>query len=386
MITEVSRHIKKEVERELWARAAGRCQFHGCNVLLYKSSITQETVNLAQKAHIYSFSKNGPRGRGPFTTNEKGLNEILNLMLVCHGCHRKIDQDSKGIKYSADLLIDWKRDHEKRVEIVTGIRSDKKSHVILYGANIGSEKSPIGYEEGVEAMFPHRYPAKERPELLSMVSELRDSSADYWKAESSHLYRSYERKIAPLIEQDDCKHFSLFALAPQPLLIQLGALLTDKISVDTFQLHREPKGWLWQDRPEDFEFIIHRPDQSNNGCSVLLVSLSDHVSRDRITRVLGNDVSVWEITIEKPSNDFMKSRKQLSLFRESLRELMVDIKREKGNTGPLNIFPVMPIACAVELGRIRMPKAEMPWIIYDHNIKTREFEKSIEIRGDTHER
>ena len=57
MITEVSRHIKKEVERELWARAAGRCQFHGCNVLLYKSSIDQEMVNLVRKAHIYSFSK-----------------------------------------------------------------------------------------------------------------------------------------------------------------------------------------------------------------------------------------------------------------------------------------------------------------------------------------
>ncbi|MDH3347163.1 MAG: hypothetical protein OEM02_03550 [Desulfobulbaceae bacterium] len=30
-IKKVTRYIKKEVERELWARAAGRCQFNGCN-------------------------------------------------------------------------------------------------------------------------------------------------------------------------------------------------------------------------------------------------------------------------------------------------------------------------------------------------------------------
>ena len=53
MVSEVTRHITDQVQRELWARAAGRCQFSGCNTLLYKSAVTQETVNLAQKAHIY---------------------------------------------------------------------------------------------------------------------------------------------------------------------------------------------------------------------------------------------------------------------------------------------------------------------------------------------
>ena len=55
MANEVTRYIKNEVERELWARSAGRCQFDGCNKILFKSSITQERVNIAQKAHIYSF-------------------------------------------------------------------------------------------------------------------------------------------------------------------------------------------------------------------------------------------------------------------------------------------------------------------------------------------
>ncbi|MES9999172.1 MAG: SAVED domain-containing protein [Candidatus Thiodiazotropha lotti] len=384
MVSEVTRAIDRKVERELWSRAGGRCQFSGCNKLLYKSSVTQETVNLAQQAHIYSFSENGPRGRGPYAQDPTDLNGVSNLMLMCHGCHIKVDQDKKGERYSAELLMGWKAEHEQRIEIVTGIAPDKKSHVVLYGANIGSEKSLISFRECVGAMFPQFYPADERPIVLSMNSALKDSSETYWNAESESLINAFEKSVEPVIEQDDCKHFSIFALAPQPLLIQLGALLTDKISVESYQLHREPKGWYWQDCADDFDYVIRRPE-SFTGQPVLLISLSDHVSRDRIERVLGKDTSIWEITIQNPHNDFMQAREQLSLFRKRMRSLIVDIKREHGNATPLHIFPVMPVSCAVELGRCRMPKADMPWIVYDHDIKSQEFEKAIEIKGDVHD-
>jgi hypothetical protein len=36
-----------------------------------------------------------------------------------------------------------------------------------------------------------------------------------------------------------------------------------------------------------------------------------------------------------------------------------------GKDALLHVFPVMPVSLAVELGRARSPKAEMPWRIYD---------------------
>lgn len=385
MVKEVTRHVKPSVERELWARAAGRCQFSGCNKLLFRSSVTQESVNHSQKAHIYSFSEKGPRGWGPFRHKLSKLNDISNLMLMCHECHKTIDQDASGERYSADLLICWKTAHEQRVEIVTGIRPDKKSHVMLYGANIGSEKSPIDYHSCIEAMFPHWYPAGERPEIISMRSELKDRSSEFWDAESRNLTHSFKRKILPLIEDDECKNFSVFSLAPQPLLIQLGALLTDKISVETYQLHREPMSWQWQDGNGDFNYIIEKP-ANFQGPATLVLALSDHVSNDRIQRVLGDHAAIWKVTLADPHNNFMQSKHQLYLFMEEMRKLMVDIKKRHGNDAPLHIFPVMPVSCAIELGRIRMPKADMPWIVYDHDIATQEFVKTIEIEGDLHER
>lgn len=379
-VYEIKRHIPPAIERELWARAAGRCQFNGCNKIIYKSSVTQERVNLAEKAHIYSFSPKGPRGMCPYKSNRKELNSISNLLLVCHGCHETIDQDKAGLRYSAELLMGWKSEHEKRVKIVTGIAPDKKSHVVLYGAKIGDEKSPLRYSETAVAMFPNRYPADENPIHLSMDCEHEDRRPDYWKIESKNLRTKFDKNIVPRIEENNPAHFSLFALAPQPLLIYLGALFTDKRFVDVYQLHREPKTWEWQPRPTGLKYIVKRPVDFKRP-PVLMISLSDRISKDRIRAVLGNKISVWELTINDPHNDFLKSKTQLSIFRETVRKLMVSIKEKHGHAKALSIFPAMPVSCAVELGRVRMPKAEMPWIIYDQNNKAGKFLKSLEISG-----
>lgn len=82
-------------------------------------------------------------------------------MLLCYDCHKKIDQKGSEYRYPADLLISWKMQHEQRIEILTDIAPDRKSNVVLYGANIGTERSPINYHSCVEAMFPNWYPATE---------------------------------------------------------------------------------------------------------------------------------------------------------------------------------------------------------------------------------
>jgi hypothetical protein len=43
--------------------------------------VTQERINISEKAHIYSFSEEGPRGWGPFKSDKKAINNIDNLLL-----------------------------------------------------------------------------------------------------------------------------------------------------------------------------------------------------------------------------------------------------------------------------------------------------------------
>lgn len=381
MAKEVTRYVKREIERELWARAAGRCQFDGCNHLLFRSPVTQEKVNISEKAHIYSISETGPRGWGPFATNKTKLNELSNLMLVCHDCHKIIDQDEKGERYSPELLRKWKEQHERRIEINTGIDPSKKSHVVLYGANIGEQTSKLQPMAAMDALFPYWNPAKERCIHLSMSWEGKDSEEAYWKTEASNLKIKVNQQIRPVLEVADSYHLSIFALAPIPLLIKLGSLLTDKIPAQVYQLHREPfMIWKWLDGPDDFSYQVKQPESFEHP-PALVISLSDSISYTRVTAILGDDISIWELTIEHPHNDFLRSKEQLSLYRETIRKLMVNIGKAHKKCTPLAIFPAMPVACAVELGRVRMPKADCPWIIYDQSNKHKKFIRALEIGG-----
>jgi SMODS-associated and fused to various effectors sensor domain len=376
---DVTRYIKREVERELWARAAGRCQFDGCNRIVFKSPVTQERLNISEKAHIYSYSKDGPRGWGPFVTNKKQLNDVPNLMLLCHDCHEKIDAEKDGGRYSAKLLQGWKAEHEKRIGIVTGVHPSKKSNVLLYGANIGDQVSMLQPEAAKDALFPDWYPSEERPVCLSMSWEGKDTSNTYWKTESQNLEESFNRQVRPLIDRADPLHFSIFSLAPMPLMVQLGSLLTDKVPAQVYQLHREPApSWKWKSDPDELPLQIV-PPKSTEHPPALVISMSGSISHERVRAVLGESVSIWELSVPSPHNDLVKSKQQLSHFRENIRSLMVQIAKLHGFATPLSIFPAMPVSCAIELGRVRMPKADLPWVIFDHNIKNGGFVEALRI-------
>ncbi len=255
-----SRDISSSVEATLWGRAAGRCQFDGCNRPLWKSPITQERVNLAEKAHIYSFSAHGPRGnRG---VDAKRLNVLENLILVCDICHKTIDRNWSSGRYTVAQLQQWKAAHEARVARVTGIALEKSSHILLFGSNIGDHHGPMHYTQAVDAVFPHRYPAEDRAIELgvrnSVLSEAK--SALYWDPAHENLKTDYEH-VRRRIRSGEITHLSVFALAAQPLLIRLGALLGDIVRAEIYQLHREPApSWKWPAQaPAAPQVEIRRP-------------------------------------------------------------------------------------------------------------------------------
>jgi hypothetical protein len=362
-ILDVTRYVQQSVQFMLWGKAAGRCEFAGCNEPLWKSPVTQEQVNTAQKAHIYSFSSMGPRGNKSIAPDQ--LNDLPNLMLVCHRCHRKLDREPGGGRYTVDILRQMKSRHEERVERVTAIETDKTSHVLLYGANVGDHSSPLNYREAAPALFPDRYPASDRPTVLSMLnSSFSDRDNGFWPIEAENLYRKFNQQVRERIAAGDIRHLSVFSLAPQPLLILLGSLLGDIVPADIYQRHREPPTWQWPPPASTPEFEV-TPGQGSSGPPALVLAMSGTVASERVTAVLGSDANIWTVSVVAPHNDLTKSRAQLSQFRAVIRSVLDRIKIAHGQATTLHIFPAASVSLAVEFGRVRMPKADMPWLIYD---------------------
>ncbi|MHB8067969.1 MAG: SAVED domain-containing protein [Desulfobaccales bacterium] len=372
-------HIPEKIRTRLWVKAGGRCQYEGCNEPLWLDSLTMAEMNAAFVAHIIADKPGGPRGDQ--NLSEKLKDDITNLMLMCHIHHRLIDVEDVG-GHPAQRLREMKKKHEERIELLASIIEEKRSHILLYGANIGEHYSPLSWEKAARAMIPVWYP-KEKPaiELGLKNSSFKDNEISYWFFEREHLRRQFNHVVKNRLSLGHIEHLSIFALAPQPLLMELGRLLSDIPAAEVYQLHREPPNWKWQDHHEGFDFTIREPQARHEKVAINL-SLSATIDNARITSLLGIDSSIWTMTIDTPDNDFLKSREQLCSFRQKFRKLLDRIKSIHGQDSELNLFPAVPVAVAVDIGRVWMPKADLPIRIYDQNRKTGGFSMTFYISND----
>lgn len=358
--------IPVSVRNRLWGKAGGRCQYEGCNTPLWFDTLTQAEFNTAYIAHIIADKPDGPRGS--LELSAKLSADLSNLMLMCDEHHRLIDKiDIAG--HSVGRLREMKRKHEERIELLTSIQEDKKSHVLLYGANIGQQSAHVSWHKAAVAMIPRCYPAETQALEIGLVnSAFRDDEPHYWEIEQGNLRRQFNEKVRNRLQSGGIEHLSIFALAPQPLLMVLGHLLSDIPAADVYQLHREPPNWRWQAYDEPFEFVVNKADGVGQKVALNL-SLSAAIDNSRIEKVLGKDIPIWRLTTSPvaPNNDFLKGREQLTQFRQIFRQLMDEIKYTHGQNAELHVFPAVPVAIAMEMGRVRMPKADLPLHIYDQS-------------------
>ncbi|BAU38749.1 hypothetical protein APT_01667 [Acetobacter pasteurianus NBRC 101655] len=63
----------------------------------------------------------------------------------------------------------------------------------------------------------------------------------------------------------------------------------------------------------------------------------------------------------------MRRPDDLIEFKHQLRRLLDRIKAVHGENAVINVFPALPNSAAVEVGRVWMPKADLPMQIYDQN-------------------
>lgn len=371
-------YIPDWVKLCLWGQAGGRCQYDGCNHPLYRDDVTKCAYNSAYIAHIVADKETGPRGDP--VLSPKLADDLSNLMLLCDTHHRLVDKiDVAG--HPVPRLQAMKRRHEDRIELLTSIGADRRSHVLLYGARIGEHDSHLSFRKAAEAMVPDRYPAEPRAfEIGIGGTALSDAEASYWTVEAEQLRRQFASQVVPRFKAREVSHLSVFAFAPIPLLIELGRLLSDIPAADVFQLHREPPDWKWKSEPAAYSYTVAGPGGTPRKTVALILALSADVVPSRVTAVLGDEVDVWVVSHAAPGNDFLQSAVQLRELRITLRDVFNRIKAVHGEDASLHIFPAIPVSAAVEVGRVWMPKTDLPFWVYDQNRSTGGFTKALEIR------
>lgn len=359
-------YIPEGIKFRLWGKAAGRCEYEACPERLWLDKLTKAEFNTAYIAHIIADSPTGPRGHP--VLSHKLRRDISNLMLLCDAHHRLVDEfDVDG--HPPERLQEMKRRHEERIDFVTDISPSRTSHVLLYGASVGahSATATVSFEAARQALLPMRYPADRSPIAIGIQnSAVSDRDEAYWELELRQLRAAIQQKVKERRAYGDIAHLSVFALAPQPLLIALGAELGEIGDADVFQLHREPPGWRLEDDRlhTPLGLSLARP-ANTDGSPALVLSISAEIAPCRVHSVLGDATSIWTITVPRPNNDAVRCRKHLAEFREVARLAFREIKSAHGARQALHIFPAMPVSLAVEFGRTWMPKADLAMRVFD---------------------
>jgi len=355
----------KKVENQLWARAAGRCEFRGCNKILYTDDLTKLKDNLSVISHIIAYEKDGPRGHE--TLSDLLKTDISNLMLTCKDHGKIIDSYEHVAKYSVDLLREYKKEHEDRIKILTGVLEDFKTHVLLFLAPIDGRTFNIDQSQIFHTLQP-RYSSTEYPYSIDLSDICNVETKEGWPFLCQTINQKFKDIFRNGVNRKDFHHISVFALAPIPLLVYLGSLIGDINNVDLYQKHRSTDKWTWKDESEDGEIFyqISGPEEHNAAASTAIaISVSGDVAKDNIRRLLGGDCNLYEIRAANPGLDFLSSKAKQKAFSLAYRELLRDIRGVNGHFNEIHLFSASPAPVAIESGRAVMPKCDPPIKVYD---------------------
>lgn len=348
----------------VWGRAAGRCQFKNCHETLDHDLIAGKAeVNAAYLAHIVASSPGGPRGHR--TRSHQLSDDASNVMLMCDVHHRIIDGKQTRQDYSEKLLLQWKREHEEWVELALSSGPSSRSHILQFSAPIGPNETAVPFDDCVSAIMPDRTPAEKRPlEIKVRGMHFQDSEEAYWSVQPQTLRHGVSHNVRGRFESGDIRHLSIFGLAPIPLLMELGRLVSDISDVDVYERHREPAQWKW---PEDGPEVSFSRTQGRLGSKkvALKLSVTSHIADDRVKEVIGNDVAIWDISSDLQAHGVIRHKSDLSRYRSIVRTTLDEIKNAHGMDVAIAVFPAVPVSCAIEFGRVWQPKAHPGIEIYD---------------------
>src|SRR5918995_1787990 len=280
-----TRTIPERIALQVWVAVGGRCTM--CNRYLVVDEHTGAAVYIGQLAHIvgWTTTKGSPRGDDPLPVADR--NEANNLMLLCYDQHKVIDNRTLWQAFDVATLRRMKREHEHRIEELTGLAHKDLSAVLrmvggLHGRAVELSAPTVAATLLAEGRYPD-YVLRGVDEYeidLQFLAGEQAGRGSYWDA-ARDLIEERTDLLKAHVARENVRHVSVFAIARVPLLITLGTYLDDTIPTVIHPKRRDSgEGWgFTPDAPNvDFEHTRVRAGTDRHRVAVLF-SVSGTVDR-----------------------------------------------------------------------------------------------------------
>ncbi len=103
-------------QKRLFAASAGYCQNPACSRELFDEA-DGKAFHVAEMAHVFAASSQGPRGRPYLSEAERGAFE--NLIVLCANCHTMVDKAPDA--FPDAIMFGWKRDQARKLTALFGV-------------------------------------------------------------------------------------------------------------------------------------------------------------------------------------------------------------------------------------------------------------------------
>lgn len=368
-----TRTVPDAVARQVWVAAGGRCTI--CNRYLLADNVTGHEVAIGQLAHIVGWSTAPGSPRGDHELPAERRNSAENLMLLCHDQHRVIDHKSLWEVFDLDTLRAMKRRHEERIRKLTSLGHETRTTVLRVVGNIHGRPVELTSSSVTTALLANnRFPdwilrgADEFEIDLRAIPGEPTSSPDYWSTARDHL----EDRLGHLctqVRKESVNHVSVFALARIPVLVLLGTYLDKMLQVDIYPKRRDGKTvWGFDDlgTPVAFGSELLRAGKDPTRVAILC-SISGSVDINRLPPDVLDSHTIYELrpTTVLPTPELITTQATLDQFSQTWRTLLSTIEVDHPGAPAIPIFPAVPPAAAISIGRHLLRAAHPPLHIYD---------------------
>jgi hypothetical protein len=351
------------VKRLVWIRAAGHCE--QCGTDLTQDFRTGKPTRWGEVAHVVPASPKGPRAPDAYNDAQAQLatDDPDNLMLLCPGCHDRIDTDADG--YPKEDLSRTHRDHVNQIRMAAARGETQRAMGIIFLSQHFATENLIRSRDLAEAMLAEGLWADKAIEVIRLRAPGKDGrNAQYWNNVEQDIAEHLHGRLAARTSTfGDPLNLAVVGVADIPSLIRLGRQLGDRSNRFLYSRDRT-HGLKWPDSaavPPPFSFDA---PSKVDGPLALVLSLSAHVANEDVRAALP-DARIATFSTPEPNYSLIRNRGTIEAFRTALQPRLSVL--EASTDQPIHLFPVVPAAMAIEFGALLSTQHAHRYIVYDRD-------------------
>lgn len=345
-----------------------------CSASLLGSRAYLHSVLVGELAHNVGATATPGSPRG-LTEDIPDREAEENLLLLCHGCHRLIDDEDHVPYFTPERLRSLKKTHEDRVRMAATNGGMRRTAALRVGGRVRGATALASQRQTADALLVDGYlglvDSRWRGDFLCEVRG-DPSRSTYWKAAQEEIDDTV-RLIEQSVATGEVEHLSIFAIAPIPLLVHLGSRLDDKTDTRLYQKHRDgDQGWRWDGSAPVYDFTT----SGNIGSTpvkevVLAASLTAEVQKTNLPEHL-QGMPYFEI---RPEADrfgpgLFSHPDTLRNFADRWRSLLAEVEAARPGATRWHLVAAAPLTPAIEMGRAFMREAQPPIDVYERQNST----------------